>query len=505
MTTPTNTYALNDRPPLRVAVPLGLQHVMVMMASNVTIPVVLASAIGATPEDTAFLVQVALLVAGISTLIQTLGIGPVGARLPIVQGTSFGFLVVSIPIAQEYGLAAVFGGAVFAGVVQVVFGFFFHKVRHLFPPVVAGIVVLVIGIGLIPTGILLFAGGAGSPDLGSMRNFGVATFVLIVILLLYRFGSGIVGAAAVLLGLVAGYAVASVSGMVEWGRIAEAAWFSAPAPMHFGLEFPAAALVAFGAMAIATSIETVGDISALTKAGEGRQPTTKEMNGGLMGDGVGTAIAGLFSALPNTSFAQNVGLVAFTGVMSRFVVTIGAIFLVAAGFVPKLAMVIAVVPSAVIGGAAVVMFGMIISTGINLITTRPLTQNDLIIVAVSVLVGQGFAWRPEIAERFPDNIEALMTTGIVPSAVLASALYMMKPRRERMLDIDVPSTGMVEDATHGGALDPDVRGPLDADGRGAVDADGARDPREDGAVDPDARAPRPDRDEGPTHRRSTDP
>ena len=438
------TYGVNDRPPLRTAIPLGLQHVMVMMASNVTIPVVLASAIGATPEDTAFLVQVALLVAGISTLVQTIGIGPVGARLPIVQGTSFGFLVVSIPLAQQYGLGAVFGGAMFAGVVQMFFGLFFHKVRHLFPPLVAGIVVLVIGIGLIPTAILLFAGGAGSPDLGSLRNFAVATFVLIVILLLYRFGTGLVGAAAVLLGLLAGYALASGMGMVDWGRIADAPWLSAPRPMHFGLDFPAAALIAFGAMAIATSIETVGDISALTKAGEGRQPTQREMNGGLMGDGLGTLVAGFFSALPNTSFAQNVGLVAFTGVMSRFVVTIGAIFLVLSGFIPKLAMIIAVVPSAVIGGAAVVMFGMIISTGINLITHRPLTQNDLIIVAVSVIIGQGFAWQPQIAANFPDNIEALLTTGIVPSAVIAVVLYLMKPKQERMLDIDIPTPAMVE-------------------------------------------------------------
>jgi uracil-xanthine permease len=288
-----------------------------------------------------------------------------------------------------------------------------------------------------------------------LRNFGLAAFVLLVVLVLYRFGRGLVGASAVLLGLVAGYAVASVMGMVDWGRIASAPWLSVPSPVHFGLDFPAAALVAFGAMAVATSIETVGDISALTKAGEGRQPTRKEMNGGLMGDGLGTAIAGLFSALPNTSFAQNVGLVAFTGVMSRFVVTIGAVFLVVSGFVPKLAMVIAVVPSAVIGGAAVVMFGMIISTGINLITTRPLTQNDLIIVAVSVIIGQGFAWRPEIAERFPQQIEALLTTGIVPSAIIAATLYMMKPRTERQLDIDVPTPDMLDAGDPHGEHDPD--------------------------------------------------
>lgn len=431
-------YGLDDRPPLRTAVPLGLQHVMVMMASNVTIPVILAAAIGSSPEDTAFLVQVALLVAGISTLIQTLGIGPVGARLPIVQGTSFGFLVVSIPLAQDFGLAAVFGGALFAGVVQMLFGAVFTKIRHLFPPLVAGVVVLVIGIGLIPTGIGLFAGGNGSETFGSLRNLGVGTFVLVAILLLYRFGKGFIGAAAVLLGLFAGYLLATALGMVDWGRVADAPWLSVPQPLHFGLEFPAAALIAMGAMAIATSIETVGDISALTKAGDGRQPTTREMRGGLMGDGVGTSLAALCSALPNTSFSQNVGLVAFTGVMSRFVVTIGAVFLVISGFIPKLAMVIAVIPAAVIGGAAVVMFGMIISAGISLLTTRPLTQNDMIIIAVSVVVGQGFAWRPEVAENLPDNVAALMTSGIVPAAVIAATLYWMKPKEERMLDVDVP-------------------------------------------------------------------
>lgn len=430
-------YGLDQRPPLRAAVPLGLQHVMVMMASNVTIPVILATAIGSSADDTAFLVQMALLVAGIATLIQTIGIGPIGARLPIVQGTSFGFLVVAIPLGQTYGLAAVFGGALFAGVVQVLFGTVFSFVRRLFPPLVAGIVVLVIGIGLIPTGIQLFAGGAGSDDLGSLRNLGVATVVLVAILVLYRLGSGFLGASAVLCGLVVGYLLAASLGMVDWGRVTDADWVSAPQPLHFGMDFPAAAIIAMGAMAVATSIETVGDISALTKAGDDRQPTTREMRGGLIGDGVGTGLAALLSALPNTSFSQNVGLVAFTGVMSRFVVTIGALFLIAFGFVPKLAMVIAVMPPAVIGGAAVVMFGMIIAAGISLIATRDLTKNDMIIIAVSVVVGQGFAWHPEVTDQLPDDLAALLTSGIVPAAVIAAALYWIKPKEERALDLDV--------------------------------------------------------------------
>lgn len=320
----TPRYQINEMPPLGEAVLLGIQHVLVMMASNVTIPVILATAIGATTGETAFLVQVALLVAGLTTLLQTIGIGPIGSRLPIVQGTSFGFLVVAIPLAQSYGIAAVFGGAIFAGIVQVILGMSLRWLKTLFPPLVSGIVVLVIGIGLLPTGMALYAGGNGSPTFGSWTDLGLATLVLVVMLLFYRFGRGIIGAASVLFALIVGYLAAIPMGRVDFTDVGEAAWFAFPMPLQFGLEFPPAAIIGMGAMAIATAVETIGDLSAITKSGAGRDVTDKELSGGVMADGVATAFASLFSALPNTSFGQNVGLVAFTGVMSRHVVSIGA-------------------------------------------------------------------------------------------------------------------------------------------------------------------------------------
>ncbi|OUZ12186.1 hypothetical protein BHE97_03075 [Aeromicrobium sp. PE09-221] len=201
-------YDIDEMPPWGEATLLGVQHVLVMMASNVTLPIVLATAIGATTGETAFLVQVALLVAGLTTFLQTVGFGPVGSRLPIVQGTSFGFLAVSIPLAQDYGIAAVFGGAIFAGAVQVALGFSLRWLQVLFPPLVSGIVVLVIGIGLLPTGMALFAGGNGAADFGSFANLGLASLVLVIMLVLYRFGNGLVGASAVLISLVIGYLVA---------------------------------------------------------------------------------------------------------------------------------------------------------------------------------------------------------------------------------------------------------------------------------------------------------
>ena len=430
-------YGVDDTPPLREAVPLGLQHVLVMMASNVSIPIILATAIGASTGDTAFLVQVAMLVAGLTTLLQTIGIGPVGARLPVVQGTSFGFLVVSIPLAQTYGLSAVFGGAIFAGVVQVALGFSLRWLKRLFPPLVSGIVVLVIGIGLIPTGMNLFGGGAGAEDFGSWQNLGLAMLVLAVILVAYRFGKGILGAASVLVGLVVGYAVAAFTGKVSFERVGDAAWFAIPTPLEFGLSFPAAALIGMGAMAIATSVETIGDLAALTKGGAGRDVTDKELSGGVVGDGVGTAFASVFSALPNTTFSQNVGLVALTGVMSRHVVTIGAGFLILGGLFPKLATIIAIMPAAVVGGAAVVMFGMVLAAGIKLIAASRLNRHDLLVIAVAVGVGQGFALVPAAADVFPEELRVLLISGIVPAAFIAVVMNLVRPDESQGGHLDV--------------------------------------------------------------------
>lgn len=423
-------YDVEEMPPLREAVPLGLQHVLVMVASNVTIPVILAGVIGAATGETAFLVQVALLVAGLTTLLQTIGIGPVGARLPVVQGTSFGFLVIAIPLAQEYGLAAVFGGAIFAGVVQVALGLSLRWLKRLFPPLVSGIVVLVIGIGLLPTGVNLAGGGVGAEDFGSPTNLLLAGVVLLVILLTYSLGKGVISAASVLIGLVVGYLLAVPFGKVDFTQIAEASWFSFPRPLYFGLSFPAAALIGMGVMAIATSVETIGDLAAVTKGGAGREVTDKELSGGVMADGVGTAFASLFSALPNTSFSQNVGLVAFTGVMSRHVVSIGAGFLILAGLFPKLAAVIAVMPPAVLGGAAIVMFAMVGAAGVRLLAESRLDRRDLLIIAVSVGVGQGMAAVPDLVAIAPEQLRVLLVTGIVPAGFLAVLLNVVLPGRD---------------------------------------------------------------------------
>ena len=423
----------NYLPPLKRAIPLGIQHVLAMFVGNITVPIIIAGIIGVTPEEKVFLIQVAIFIAGVATLIQTIGVGPVGAKLPIVQGTSFGFLPVAIPLAKTYGLGVLFGGALFAGFVQICLGAILKKIRHWFPPIVTGVVVLVIGISLMQVA-LVYAGGGkwlmdNKPELfATGKQLFLSITVLVVTLGVHQFGRGIFATASILIGLIVGYLIAIPMGMVNYSIIADAAWFAFPSPLKFGLSFNLAALLGMGIMALITTIETVGDISGITIGGAGREATDKELSGGIMADGAGTAVASLFGALPNTSFSQNVGVIAFSGVMSRHVVTIGAIFLVLAGLIPKLGAIVSAMPQAVLGGASIVMFGMIAAAGVKLLTQEALNRRNMLIVAVSLTLGIGLPQVPQFVQYFPTQLAVVMKSGIVPAGIFALLMDRILPR-----------------------------------------------------------------------------
>ena len=423
----------NYLPPLKRAIPLGIQHVLAMFVGNITVPIIIAGIIGVTPEEKIFLIQVAIFVAGVATLIQTIGVGPVGAKLPIVQGTSFGFLPVSIPLAKTYGLGVLFGGALFAGLIQVFLGAVLKKIRHWFPPIVTGVVVLVIGISLMQVA-LVYAGGGkwlmdNKPELfASGKQLFLSVTVLVVTLGVHQLGRGIFATASILIGLIVGYLIAIPMGMVNFSIIANAAWFAFPSPLKFGLSFNFAAVLGMGIMALITTIETVGDISGITIGGAGREATDREISGGIMADGAGTALASLFGALPNTSFSQNVGVIAFTGVMSRHVVTIGAIFLVLAGLIPKLGAIVSAMPQAVLGGASIVMFGMIAAAGVKLLTQEALNRRNMLIVAISLTLGIGLPQVPLFVQYFPTQLAVVMKSGIVPAGIFALLMDRLLPR-----------------------------------------------------------------------------
>ena len=423
-------------PPLNQAIPLGIQHVLAMFASNVTPAIIIAGVAGISGGDKVFLIQMAMLFSGIATLIQTIGIGPVGARLPIVQGTSFAFIPIMIPIAKTAGMATVLGSALVGGIFHFLIGTFIGKIRHALPPLVTGTVVLAIGLALMPVGIKYAAGGAHiPPDFGAFKYWVLALIVIVVTLGLKFFVKGFVSSAAVLIGLVAGYLVAIPMGLVNFSSVASAGWFQVPIPLHFGLDVNVAAVIGMCFMSIVSAIETVGDISGITKGGANREATDKELSGGTMADGVGTALAALFGALPNTSFSQNVGLIAMTGVMSRHVVTIGAVFLVVAGLIPKVGAVVSAMPIAVLGGGVIIMFGMVASAGLKLLADVELNRRNMLIIAISLSIGLGFQAVPDALNALPSTLQLLLKTGLLPVAFISVVLHLVVPEDEQKEEV----------------------------------------------------------------------
>lgn len=425
-------------PAVAKAVPLGIQHVLAMFVSNVTPAIIIAGAAGfgfGTPGvgDLIYMIQMSMLFAGIATLFQTIGLGPIGARLPVVQGTSFAFLPVMIPLVAGKGVDAIailMGGIIVGGLFHASLGTIIGRIRFALPPLVTGLVVLMIGLSLIKVGIQYAAGGVpaiGQPEYGSLLNWSVALTVIIVTLGLKFFARGLWSVAAVLIGLIAGYVVAIALGMVSFANIQNAAWFMMPEPFHFGLEFSAGAIIGISLMGVISAIETVGDVSGITKGGAGREATDKEIAGATYADGLGTAIAGVFGALPNTSFSQNVGLIAITGVMSRHVVTIGAVFLILCGFVPKIGAAISTIPIEVLGGGVIVMFGMVAAAGVNMLSDVNWDRRNMVIFAVSLSVGLGLQLEPGALQHLPETAKVLLTSGLLPSAFLAVTLNLLLP------------------------------------------------------------------------------
>ncbi len=428
----------NYTPPLAKAIPLGIQHVLAMFISNVTPAIIISIAAGigfGTPDIGAmiYMIQMSMVFAGIATLIQTIGIGPIGARLPVVQGTSFAFIPIMIPLVAGKGLEALpvlFGGVLVGGLFHAFLGTFIGRIRFAMPPLVTGLVVLMIGLLLVKVGIQYSAGGVpniGKPEYGSLLSWSMALVVIIVTLGLKFFAKGMLSVAAVLIGLVVGYVFALALGEVSFANVGRAAVFALPDPFHFGIEFSVAAIIGFCLMAFASAIETVGDVSGITKGGAGREATDKEITGATYADGIGSAVAGLFGALPNTSFSQNVGLVAMTGVMSRHVVTFGAIFLIIAGLFPKVGALITTIPIEVLGGGVIVMFGMVAAAGISMLSDVTWNRRNMMIFAVSLAVGLGLQLEPGALQHVPDTLRVLLVSGLLPAAFIAIVLNLILP------------------------------------------------------------------------------
>ncbi len=442
--TPEDLRDPNYMPPLGQAIPLGIQHVLAMFVSNVTPAIIIAGAAGFgfgsnSPDfpELLYMIQMSMLFAGVATLLQTLTVGPVGAALPIVQGTSFAFLPIMIPLVAGKGvdaLAALYGGVVIGGLFHAVLGLVIGKIRFALPPLVTGLVVTMIGLSLVKVGIQYAAGGVpamNQPEYGSLLNWSAAGVVILVTLGLKFYTKGMLSVAAVLIGLIAGYIYALMVGMITFEAIgtswSRAANFALPVPFKYGFELSFAAVLGFCLMAFVSAVETVGDVSGITKGGAGREATDKEIEGATYADGVGSALAGLFGGLPNTSFSQNVGLIAMTGVMSRHVVTIGALFLILCGLVPKVGALIRTVPIEVLGGGVIVMFGMVAAAGISMLSEVVWSRRNMVIFAIALSVGLGLQLEPNAVQYLSGSARILMTSGLLPAAVIAIVLNLVLP------------------------------------------------------------------------------
>ena len=427
----------NVTPPMMQAIPLGMQHVLAMFASNVTPSIIVAGAAGLAFGGTEqiYLIQMAMLFAGVATLFQTIGVGPIGARLPIMQGTSFAFVGVLAGLAATQGLGVALTACLVGGVLHFILGSFIKKLRFLFPPLVTGLVILAIGLYLIPVAIKYSAGGAAefqmnAPSFGSMMHWAVALTVIIVSVACKFFGRGLISSAAILIGLLAGYALAFMFGMVNFGAVGKSAWITGLQVMPYGFEFSLGAVIVVTLVCIVSAIETVGDATATTQAGAGRIATDEEISGATYADGLGTAIAAVFGGLPNTSFSQNVGIVGMTGIMSRHVVTIAGVILIVCGLLPKVGAVISSMPLPVLGGGVIVMFGMVASAGMNLLSVVPMNRRNMAIIAISLAFGLGLNLVPMAVQYLPGTLKVLATSAVAPTALAAVLLNQILPHED---------------------------------------------------------------------------
>mgnify|MGYP004563576431 FL=1 len=445
---------------LKKAIPLGLQHVLAMFVGNLTPILIITGACG-IGSGTEFadvqiaLLQNAMLIAGIVTLIQLFAIGPVGGKVPIIMGTSSGFIGVCNSVASVMGggvlaYGAIMGASLIGGLFESVLGFMIKPLRKFFPPVVTGTVVLSIGLSLISVGVGSFGGGSAAKDYGSAENLILGAIVLIVIIALKHGTKGMTSASSVLIGIIVGYVVAAIMAAVlpttgidaegveytkawvlNWSKVADASWFAVPRLMPVKIVFDVRAILPVLIMFVVTAVETVGDISGVIEGGMDREATDTELSGGVVCDGIGSSLAALFGVLPNTSFSQNVGLVTMTKIVNRIALATGAVFLILCGLFPKLSALISIMPQSVLGGAAVMMFSSIVVSGIQLITREKMTARDITIVSVALGLGYGFGSNSGVLAGLPQSVQLIFGgSGIVPAALVAMVLNVVLPKEE---------------------------------------------------------------------------
>lgn len=426
-------YELDGRPAFKDSLIFGLQHVVAMFVGNIA-PVIIVCNSLKLPFDTQIkMIQCAMFVAGIATLFQLYPVGPIGAKLPIVMGTSFTFVPTAIAIGTKYGFSAVMGACLISGIIIAFFGTFLKSFRKYFSPVVIGTVVLSIGLSLLSVGVNYFAGGEGAADFGSPSNLLLGFIVLAVVLYLSMFKKGAVSSAAILIGILVGYIVAFFMGKIDINQIVSASWVSIPIPFEFGISFHLDAIISMLIVFAISAMETIGNVSAIALNGLNREIKDKELSGAVVADALGSSFAAIFGVLPNSAFGQNVSIISMTKVVNRFSIATGAGILILGGLFPKVGSLIAIMPNSVLGGAAIIMFAMIVIAGVRMITLEPLNNRNSMIVAVALGLGFGIGMVPGALDIFPQWIKMVFgSSGVANAGMIAFVLNLIFPKEEKI-------------------------------------------------------------------------
>ncbi|KPI49039.1 uracil-xanthine permease [Clostridioides difficile] len=432
-------YGFNDKPKLLTAIPLSMQHVFSAFAGTMSGAILVAVGMGLSLSETAFLIQCSMLIAGVSTILQSMGIGPVGSRLPIVTGGSFTFVapLIALSTNNDVGIAGAFGAVLVGSLVLTLVGPFAVKYLHkYFTPTVTGSVVLAVGLSLMSSSFdYAISFDVHSPDV--IANFSLAVFTLVLTLILNQFGKGFLKVASIIISIVIGYIVAVIFGMVDFSSMEQANWLAMPKPIYWGLEFNLGAIITICAIHIVTVMEIIGDTTGVVSSVENRLPTQKELMRAIRADGVGSCFAALFNGLPVISGSPNIGIICMTGVASRYIVALGGVILGILAFFPKFAQILALTPDPVIGGTLVMMFGTIASSGIKVIGMGKMTNRNITILAVSLGIGMG-GYFNQAALAFLPSIVVTLMTGISGTALLSLILNIILPKeKEEVVESEV--------------------------------------------------------------------
>ena len=413
-----SVFELNGMPKFSQAFPLALQHVVAMIVGCVTPAIVIAGVAGLEGNDKVIF-----------------PIGKkyrIGSGLPIIMGVSFAYLPSMQAIAGNFDIATILGAQLIGGMVAVFVGIFVKKLRVLFPPLITGTVVFTIGLSLYPTAVKYMAGGASSPNYGAWQNWLVGFITLAVVIALNHFAKGILKLASILIGMIVGYIVSGFFGMIDFSAVGSAGMFQIPQPMYFGMKFEVSSIVTMVLLFVINSVQAIGDFSATTGGGLDREPTDKELSGGIMAYGITNIFGSFFGGLPTATFSQNVGIVATTKVVNRMVLGLAAVIILLAGFVPKFSALLTTIPQCVLGGATISVFASIAMTGIKLVVQQPLTYRSTSIVGLAVALGMGITQCSDALASFPAWVTTVFgKSPVVVTTIVAILLNLILPKEDK--------------------------------------------------------------------------